>query len=91
MQLHAQTRSDLTMFMKQVRWRCPASEVDINEDTNDVWPEYLHVTPGGRAMVELRRALQENSIVREPLLNARYEKEEVSGVRTREWCADPQR
>lgn len=30
-----------------------------------------------RAMVELRRALQENSIVREPLLNARYEKQEV--------------
>lgn len=29
-------------------------------------------------MVELRRALQENSTVREPLLNARYEKQEVS-------------
>lgn len=34
-----------------------------------------------RAMVELRRALQENSIVRESLLNARYEKQEVSLVR----------
>ena len=33
-----------------------------------------------RAMVELRRALQENSTVREPLLNARYEKEEVSAL-----------
>jgi hypothetical protein len=33
---------------------------------------------GCRAMVELRRALQENSTVREPLLNARYEKQEVS-------------
>lgn len=31
-------------------------------------------------MVELRRALQENSTVREPLLNARYEKEEVSAL-----------
>jgi hypothetical protein len=31
-----------------------------------------------RAMVELRRALQENAIVREPLLNANYEKQEVS-------------
>lgn len=79
------------MFMKQVHWHCPASEVDIIEDTNDVLPEYLHVIPGGRAMVELRRALQENSIVREPLLNARYEMEEVSEARTREWCADPQR
>lgn len=29
--------------------------------------------------MELRRALQENSTVREPLLNARYEKQEVSG------------
>ena len=28
--------------------------------------------------MELRRALQENSTVREPLLNARYEKQEVS-------------
>ena len=27
--------------------------------------------------MELRRALQENSIVREPLLNARYEQQEV--------------
>jgi hypothetical protein len=31
-------------------------------------------------MVELRRALQENCTVREPLLNARYEKQEVSVV-----------
>jgi hypothetical protein len=35
-------------------------------------------------MVELRRALQENSTVREPLLNARYEKQEVS---THNGCA----
>lgn len=35
-----------------------------------------------RAMVELRRALQENSQVREPLLNARYEKQEVSPCRS---------
>lgn len=31
-----------------------------------------------RAMVELRRALQENAIVREPLLNNRYEQQQVS-------------
>ena len=28
-------------------------------------------------MVELRRALQENAVVREPLLNARYDQAEV--------------
>ncbi len=30
-----------------------------------------------RTMVELRRALQENAIVREPLLNTRYEEQQV--------------
>lgn len=30
-----------------------------------------------RSMVELRRALSENAIVREPLLNARYDQADV--------------
>jgi hypothetical protein len=43
--------------------------------------------------VELRRALQENSTVREPLLNARYEKQEVliflspcAALSSLRWC-----
>ncbi|KAK9803989.1 hypothetical protein WJX72_011066 [[Myrmecia] bisecta] len=33
-----------------------------------------------RAMVELKRALNENAIVREPLLNARYEKKQLQDL-----------
>ena len=33
-----------------------------------------------RAMVELRRALQENSVARQPLLNTRYDQGDVIDI-----------
>lgn len=71
--LHADAAGRHRPVIKRRLQRCPHGPQNVS-----CAPILGPRTAWCRAMVELRRALQENAIVREPLLNNRYEQQQVS-------------